>query len=182
METKFPQARMINVLINYLNENTLIPRYILLIPDMEMIGPMELNDWGLSSCICECLQWMMRNIAKLIERRRSDILSKRPGAIYSITDPKIVWVVALNRPTRLATNRRKPVFTQVKTFNDILQNVIRRRTEDFYLELTTVTDLGHFDCTGSLTKAGKILYWRELNQMLKKFEKREISLRPKKLD
>ena len=177
---KIPQSRMLNALTSYLNENTLLPRYIIMMTDMDMIGPMELNDWGLSSCIRECLQWMTRNITKITDRRREDIVSKRPGAIYSITDPKVVWIAALTRPSRIAMNRKSPIFTQVSKFNDILQDVIRRKTESYYLELTKLTESLHFDCTGNLSKSGKIAFWRELNEMLKRFEKREITLRPEK--
>ena len=44
------------------------------------------------------LRWLFGQIDMFIKRRRLELIDKKPGAVYT-TDPKIVYVKMLKRPT-----------------------------------------------------------------------------------
>ena len=41
-------------------------------------------------------------------------------------------------------------------------------------------DVQDFDLTGNLTIAGRTMFWKEVNKSLEKFDRDEITLRPRK--
>ena len=55
-------------------------------------------DFGISMIIQSSLQWLANQINNMIDTHRSDLESKKLGAIRSSKDPKVVWVSMIERP------------------------------------------------------------------------------------
>ena len=103
-----------------------------------------------SMVIGACLHYLIMQIDLMIERRKQDLLVKKPGALMSDEFPKIVWVRMLKRP----------------------------KADNHYIMSIDVS-LNDFDLTGHLTSSGKATFWKEVNQGLMKFDHGKITLRPR---
>ena len=84
-------ARIFNEIVTGLNERTRLPRYILIILDKEMLDSADHNNFGIQQILSELIEWLARNIDKTIDLRKEDVRLKRPGAINSSGEPRVIW-------------------------------------------------------------------------------------------
>ena len=85
-------VHLFNALIEGFNEEPKIPKYILMIPDVDIIIGTQHFELGVFHLLEEQLQWLFTQVQKSITRRREDILSKRAGAVSSSFEPRVIWV------------------------------------------------------------------------------------------
>ena len=94
------EARFINSFIKALNGKTKLPKYVLLIPDTDIIqGVVErICDYGFKSVYYEAIDYVMREMNKIVGIRKEDLRSKRTGVLSNSIEPKFIWVTAMKRP------------------------------------------------------------------------------------
>ena len=93
-------ASINNAILYALNHDQRLLRYILMMLDTDLIkvAVQEHNDCGLKRMLDEFSHWLHKNINSNIETRKNDIQGKKPGAIATSAESRIVWVTALHRP------------------------------------------------------------------------------------
>ena len=131
-----------------------------------------------SMVIGACLHYLIMQIDLMIERRKQDLLVKKPGALMSDEFPKIVWVRMLKCPKLNLTNN-KAIYQLRSKFNAILEERLRDGKADNHYIMSIHVSLNDFDLTGHLTSSGKATFWKEVNQGLMKFNHGKITLRPR---
>ena len=95
-------ARQLNPLIEALNERPKLPKYILLVPDRDIINETKAYGFGASYVLGSAVYFLIRQMEMLLSRRKVDLQDKKPGAIAS-QDTKFIWVRMLKRPKQLNT-------------------------------------------------------------------------------
>ena len=112
-----PVARILNNLIKAVNENQLLPHFIIIVPDWDILKSIKYYDYGVSKIIGSTLEWLVREIDRLITTKKIDLAKIRPGAVIS-SEPKIIWITMLGRPypSRVLALRKK--------FNAILEETL----------------------------------------------------------
>ena len=168
-------VRLLNPLIHGLNEEPFLPKYVIIIPDDDILRYMpETSAFQIGSI----LHYAIMQFDLFIERRRQDLLSKRPGALLPDDSlPKIIWVRMLKRPLPL---NKKVHYNNRGKFNSILEERLLDGKEKSHCIMSIEVPLEEFDMRGGLTSSGKRTFWCEVNQALKKLDAAEITLKPRK--
>ena len=75
-------TRLYNALIEALNAQKFrLPKYIVMVPDKDLIEQINFYSFGASSVISATLQWLVHQMELTVERKEEKIIEKRPGAL-----------------------------------------------------------------------------------------------------
>ena len=169
-------AKVLNGLVKALNQSPFIlPRYILVVLDKDLIANADLYDYGVSRMLEDTLKWLLININMVVESRKEDLIGKRAGAVSTTSEPHIIWIGMLKCPD-YSMNKR--VYSLARKFNQILQNVITGDRRSHYLPVGLETNSSYFDHIGNITQSGKIEYWRLVDSTMKEFNRGNTELQP----
>ena len=144
-------TRLCNCLIEAINKHKL-PRMIFVMIDKDLLHRIDkLHDQpGISKGIAVSINWISTQFDRIIEAKQEEICKTRIGAILP-NEPKIMWIKMIDRPLfskHQALARRK--------FNDILEETIYGKKDNFIMGVqSTLTD-GDFDNFNCLTGSGRI--------------------------
>ena len=165
-----PMARMVNALVNALNEptNTYLPRMVIFILDAEFLKMMNYTDYGISMMIGRCFEWFMRRVYWIIDDCREDLKAKRAGAVAHF-EPKLIWVKMLEE-----CDKRSALPILKEKFNAILSQVLQQERQGFILDpVLYPLPRGMFDIPRSLSHDGRITYWHSFSEQVRKFDVQE---------
>ena len=131
--------------------------------------------WGIKLILEDVINWLMRNIRKIIDSRMDDLLRKRPGAV--LFSPRIIWVKMMNRQFTANHPEEKRVKTMAnrKKINDIADAQVPKYDKYILMDISSIMKYPHknFDNLGNPNAIGKAQYWKELDFHCKKID-REI--------
>ena len=176
--TRSTLARIFNAVVGGLNDRVRIPRYIMFIIDSEILEAVDHNNFGIQQILSETLDWLARNVDKVIDLRREDVRMKRPGAISSSGEPRLIWTKMVVRPI-IQDPTKGHLYAQSRKFNDILEETVQKYKHSHIMELKVPAEEGRlFDKWGNLSGLGRDRYWSSLIQQLKQFDRAETDLRP----
>ena len=171
-------ARIFNEFVTAMNERSRLPRYILFILDREILESADHNNFGVQRIIIELLEWLCRNIDKTIDLRREDVRLKRPGAIASSGEPRLIWTHMVTRPI-INDPTRGFLFAQTRKYNDALDETVQKYKHTHVMDVNiSAEDQRYFDKWGNLSGIGMNKYWCDLIQQIKLFDRAETDLRP----
>ena len=171
-------ARIFNEIVTALNERTRLPRYIIMVLDKEFLEAADHNNFGVQRIITDLLEWLVSNIDKTIDLRREDIRLKRPGAIASSGEPRIIWMKMLVRPI-IQDPVKGFLFAQCRKLNESIVDTVMKYKHSHVMEIKFPSDDQRlFDKWGNLSGIGMQKYWSELIFQLKQFDRAETDLRP----
>ena len=85
-------ARLLNPLIDALNENELLPKMILIMPDKDLFMALKDRSFNTALVMGSTLHYLIKQMDLLIERRKHDMTVKKPGALPPPDWPKLIWV------------------------------------------------------------------------------------------
>ena len=92
-------SRFTNAFVEALNECQRLAKYVLVIPDKDIVTRILHIQDGSSIMIGTALHSMMKNFDLFIERRKHNLQIIKPGALHADeVYPKIIWVHMLKRP------------------------------------------------------------------------------------
>ena len=90
-------VRIYNSLIEALNTEPFhLPKYILVIPDVDVIESLKFYDFQAWELIHQNLHWLNNNIFKSLTHHRNDLKNKRIGSVSDL--PTVIYVKMLARP------------------------------------------------------------------------------------
>ena len=96
-------TRIVNSVISGVNQTHGLPRFLVIMPDKDLLCNMDVFHPEICHLIRENVDWMVRQISMVVRRKKADLLDKKPGAIYA-GYPVIVFV----RMIRRLQNLEKP--------------------------------------------------------------------------
>ena len=88
---------MIYPLVQALNENHRLPKYIFMLPDKDILTTLHSHNINAALVMSSTVHYLIKQIDQLLERRRQDLEAKKPGALMK-QDTVIIWVRMLKRP------------------------------------------------------------------------------------
>ena len=150
-----------------------LPKYILFMPDDDILVSLNHFTYGISSLLGICINWLAKQVERLVDARIEDLYSKCPGATFFET--KFIWIKMLACVTQFPY--RAKVFALRSKFNNALDDIAEKRKQTHIMNLTKL-EAKHFDQHGRLTYPGKLQMWCEIDKLVKKFDKKEIRLIP----
>ena len=169
-------SRTLMPFIEALNENVRLLKYIMMIPDKDMIVAMKNRNFASSQVMGGILHYIIKKMDLLIERRCNDITEICSGALLD-NHPKIVWVGMLRRG-KSADGKKHEIFSLRRKFNSMLEErLLEARESHHIISIDVPTD--EFDLLGNLSPSGKIKFWREIDRDMTKFDNGLITLKPR---
>ena len=172
-------ARIINTLVEGLNQRPWLPRFVIVILDKDLIdeaGVFTLEDEVLET-FTEMVNWLARQINIKIKRKHLNISHKNPGAVFG-EDPRVIFVKMLRRAEFYPASCRLGKICSVRTkFNECL-NSAAAEFDQYIMNITACTEKRHFDVLGNLSESGKQVFWRDLDHLLERFDRNDIQLLP----
>ena len=170
-------ACIINSFIEALNEHDRLPRYLIIVPDKDLISDINVFEFGASKVVSDVLQWMLKEINMFIRWKRLELLDKKPGAIAD-DDPMVILVRMLRRHERYTQGSclEKIVSMRAK-FNDAL-NEMACTMNLRILTINSCNTSDHYDRRGNLSVKGMHSFWYEMDDLLERFNQDKIKLLP----
>ena len=149
-----------------------------MILDKEILESADHNNFGIQCILSDMLEWIARNIDKVIDLRCEDVRLKRPGAIALSGKPRLIWTQMLVRPI-IPDPVKGFLFAQCRKFNETLEETIPKYKHSHILDIKVPADNHRmFDKWGNLSGIGMDKYWTNLILQLKQFDRSETDLRP----
>ena len=114
-------TRLFNALMEALNNRLKLPKYVILVPDSDILEQMKVHfSEDSSACINAAVQWLITNINTCISRHEFDLFEKRPGALIA-GSPKVIWIKMLKRPDTIIG---KPNVSKTYGFRSKFNNIL----------------------------------------------------------
>ena len=76
-----PMARILNCLIEPINNLHMLLRFIVIIPDWDIVKVINYQDYGVSRIIGACIEWLVREVDRAVTAKK-EVLKKKTGWSY----------------------------------------------------------------------------------------------------
>ena len=174
-------SRILNKLIDALNENNRLPKFICILPDRDIINNIKAKKKSSTKNLSNLINWLMRQCEIEIRRKRLQITAKKPGAVTE-NYPTLIYQQMIHRNASYPEGSNIASICELtQKFNSIL-NKAAARTESKIIRIQSCHFLGDFDRYGNLTSAGKSTMWHEFDDLMERFEDpkdKRINLKPR---
>ena len=178
-QIKYVETRICNAIVEGMNTIDRLPKYILIILDKDLIESLKKVEFGAKIMIENAIIWLIEKLEKAIYWRKDDIRSKCPGALTGHGEPRLIFVSIPERP-RSTDSRKHEVFKLVTKANTTIENTVRKYPRFCHMMcVESVNEFIHFDYQGRLTPNGRKQYWKEIDEEMKRFDKKQTDLLPR---
>ena len=177
-QTRGVMARMFQALAEGLNSTMRLPKFILVIPDINFTRSTLRHNYGMTIIFEDCIIYFAKQLECYIHTRQEDLKSKRLGAVSFKT--RLIWLKMIDRPAipnHPDENRQKCLSGRGK-FNKCLDQLVGTCSGHHIMSIQSLTEPNHFNSFGQLSHVGTIEYWWAFNGIFKRFDHHEISLKP----
>ena len=175
---KKPLENHRNILVNLLNcvicglntkvdadkNNYQLPRFIVMIPEDDILCFINYFAYGISMISGRCLNWLINEVDQVIEARK-DHLCRRRGGTVNLSEPKIIWLAMMNRPNTSYDN----MLAVHGKYNRNLKELVAQRINHYYLDMTKQV----VEYNGR----GKDVFWMELDRILEEVDDHKVDLK-----
>ena len=177
-DTEFAASHTVNTLINALNgNNARLPKILLVVVDMDVINDIDdVFDEDAPVIVQQSTNWLVRQINTRIRRKKLDLYEKNPGAVFGT--PSIIFVKMLRRIGNYGSETILAGALSLRAkFNDALNDAVAK-TDLRILTITACNTYEDFDHKAMLSIRGKTSFWREIDDLIQKFDHRRVKLLP----
>ena len=173
-------VRISNSLVKGLNEVPHLPKYLLVIPDMDILEDItKYHNFGFKQIIKHELKWLIPQLNHYLATRRENLKSTRIGSVSS-EPTRIIWVKMLARPLS-SNNELIKILKLRRKFNETLEDLLAHEKYTHIMSIVELSEEKYFTYSGHLTELGKTNFWCELIATLKRFDYHDDELIPLKL-
>ena len=172
---KSPVRRIINSLIDAINKNTSkpLPRIILILPEADVLRHTAYFGYGASKVFGTIINALVKAIYKEISTRKEDMRKMKKGAVIE-SEPKVVWMKAIDRP-----GRDKFLSLRAK-YNAVLEETIADYPFSYIMEIDE-NDFSrdHFDLNNHMRANGMHVYLKSFDRLLRRFDENPARFTPR---
>ena len=168
-------AGMLNGFIETLNAKDRLPKYIIVFLYRDILLNIDVFKPDAIRVTKALTDWLVRQLDMLIRRRRSDLLDKKPSAVYT-RDPTVIFVRMITRVNRFPQGSKWDLIYALRPkFNDSLNNSAAKIGQRI-LTINSCSTSAHFDQNGGLSQEGKIAFWYKLDELIECYDKGRVKL------
>ena len=164
-------ARILNSLINALNDTEILPHFIVIFPDKDLVYPIKFDEYGLGEIIEKIVDWLVKEVEFAVDRKKFAMKAVKLRSVTEL-EPKIIWVKMMDKP-----KNGKHHLLQ-KKFNFILEETLAARRNNYIMKVDDFLDTGMFTRFGELNNIGRLEMLKNFDNKIKRFDKQELSLKP----
>ena len=171
-------AHTLNALSHAVNERKRLLRFLVILLDKDIISAFNVFEDDIVTSICDAVNWFVCQISVIIRRKRFDLITAKPGSIYRAY-PAIVFIRMIRRVDLLFHRGSKLdlIYSMRAKFNDAL-NHAAARIDQHMMTINSCNTGAHFEHLGDLSSKGKKVLWYEVDDLLERFDKKDIKLLP----
>ena len=158
-------ARLQNALTEALNQNIYLPKYIIIIPEKDIVESAFKSDSCSNREIEDQANWLIGQVSKLLMARREDLKSKKPGSVTADLT-RVIWVNMLARP-EYNNPYLNTLFDLRQTYNGKMKKLLEVEKYMHIIEVPNMEEYKYFNKQGELTTLGKEEFWLNFNAELK---------------
>ena len=127
-------ARLVNNVIKALNnkECVLLPRFIVIIPDWDILKFLDYNTYGVETVVTAVVKWAINEMGKAIEAKKDELFKIKPRSVIG-SEPKIVWVKMLQR-----VDTGEKVLTVRGKYNIVLEKLLAERNGHYIVDINPI--------------------------------------------
>ena len=174
---KVTMARIINNLQEAVRIRKRIPKYLIVIPDKDILHDVDVTDPDAPEIVNEIVQYFVNQISLLIKRKKIAFIDKKPGSLRGYS-PTIIFVRMLRRVGSFSDQSKIYSLLKLRAkFNDALNDAVAK-TEHRILTIRSCNSYDHFDRHGNLSSKGKNYFWMELDELIERYESNKVKLFP----
>ena len=175
---EFAMVRMVNNLIEAMVSRKRIPKYLLVIPDQDILmSDVDVFDDDAPIMVEEAANWLVRKFDVALRRRKLSFLERKPGALTGLT-PTIIFVRMLRRVGKFSKESRRFAIHSLRSkFNDSLNDAVAKRGHRI-MTVNSCNAYEHYDHRGNLTPVGRKEFWLEVDMLVNRFDLGKIKLLP----
>ena len=171
--TKSVPARLLNCLLKALNENNNLPRFVIVVPDWNLLQFMQHNGFGIMEMTAALVRWMVTNMLWAVGSKKEQLRMVKPGALIS-GEPKIIWVKMIKR-----LRGYSKLLAVCNKFNQVMEKVLAAKKSQYLIDLSpAINDSDLFTSANELNGDGRVTFWKELDNCLQLFDDHELPLMP----
>ena len=162
-------TRVLNALVKALNDYNIMPRFILIIPDKDILEHILHYEAGTLMPSGAAINWMSNHIIRVIEAKR-DFMMKKPGSVVS-SEPKCIWIKALAiRPAGNEQHEAVRIEYAIK-YNKMMDKIFATKEGHYVLDVNAAfNDEVYFHSNISLNGIGAVRFWKEIDHQLELFD------------
>ena len=166
-------AWLVNCLIKALNENDVLPRIIMVIPDWDFLQSLEQVSFGILVVADAAITWMIDNMVKAVELKKDLLFQEKTGALMP-GEPKFVWLKMIKR-----LRGYNKVLAVRNKFNWALEHALTKKKYHYIIDANgCITDSELFTYSNELKGAGRIAFWKEVDQCISMFDDKQLTCIP----
>ena len=172
-------ARIHNALTEGLNANQILPKFIIVIIDKDIIEDLNIFDYGAHKGLALHIDWITKNIDIKVHRKRLQLLEKRPGSVLDENEPTIIYVTMIHRIEHYHKGSALAKICSLgRKFNELLNEFAARHGHRI-LSIRSCTRPEHFTDKATLSKVGKEAVCWEIDDLIERFENDQVKLLPR---
>ena len=168
-----PFARLYNQLVKALNEEELLPKLVVYLPEKVLIEYIDFFGFGISSILDMTIGWMVTQFNRSIDARFQRLAEIKMGYVRE-GEPKLIWMKIINSPTH-----DKALAIRSK-FNAMLEEKLSGIKGNYIMDVDAelANQRNFFDRLGNLNEHSKEQFWRALDQQLRHFSRCRDEFKP----
>ena len=150
-------TRLSNSAVEAFNRREHLPKYLVVLPNEDFLVSLNFFAYGSSYLIGIAINWIAKQLKRMLDARAEDLHSKCPGAVFEGTC--IIWIKMYPHLVNLpARSDKARIFSLRAKLNNAMEDLARKRKRTHILSVSSLEHL-HFDQWGKLTYAGKMQFW-----------------------
>ena len=143
--TRGIMARMLHALAEGLNSRTKLPKFVILLPDIDFPRSTLQHNFSMNLVFEDCLIYFVKKIERFFALRREDLKNKQLGAVPFET--RFIWVKMIDRPPILNhpdENRSRYLVSRGK-LNKCLDDIVSSCSGHHIMSIQLLKYDEHFD-------------------------------------
>ena len=170
-------GRLLNSLTKAFNECHKLPRFLVIAMDVDLLSALDIFKCDIVQSIRQVTTWIVKQVNIMIRRKCIKLLSLKPGMIYG-SDPTVIFVRMICRINNFQHGSYLDELYSLRAkFNDALNDAAAKYSYNIATINSCNTD-SHFDHLGRLSAKGKTDFWYELDDLLERFDHKDVKLLP----
>ena len=118
---------------------------------------------------------MIAQMTRAITAKKEYLYKIQPGSVIS-TEPKLVWIKMLQH---MATYEK--ILTVHSKYNAMLECILAEKRDHYVIDINPILrDAAYFNRNNELNGEGRVLHWKEIDECIKMFDYRKLTLHPRK--
>ena len=171
-------SRILNALTDLINLKQRLPRFLVIVIDSDIISDVDIFKRDVIKSIKQMTTWLVKQINIQIRCKRIELMAHSPGTIYG-NDPTVIFIQMIRR---INVQLRRGSFLEEMynlrpKFNNTLNEAVSK-VDQHILTINSCNTSSHFDHKGRLSTKGKAAFWYEMDDLLERFDKKQIKLLP----